>query len=116
MHLFKDEAQISPLLKQYFLIKVYVFPLKLLFFSKYSDCGLQTGDEMQTKDCRPKVKCRLGSKKTRFPGPRKSWEAGNNCLAIDVSNFTSSGDFGVNILFRGKNEKRKCLNIQFTAS
>ena len=74
-----DEAQISPLLKQYFLVKVYVFPLKLLFFSKYSDCGLQTGDKIQTKDCRPEVKCRLGSKTTRFPGPRKSWEAGNNC-------------------------------------
>ena len=74
MYLFIDEAQISPLLKQYILVKAYVFLLKVLFFSKYSDCRLQTGDEMQTEgkmhtdDCRSGVKCRFGSKTSRFPG------------------------------------------------
>ena len=37
-------------------------------------------------------------------------------IAIDVSNFTSSDDLDVDILFQGKNEKRKCFNMQFTAS
>ena len=74
MYLFIDEAQISPLLKQYILVKAYVFLLKVLFFLKYSDCRLQTRDEMQTEgkmhtdDCRSGVKYRFGSKTSRFPG------------------------------------------------
>ena len=65
-----DEAQISPLLKQYFLVKVYILPLKILFFPKYGDCRLQTEDKMQTENCRLEVKCRLGFKTNRFPGQR----------------------------------------------
>ena len=81
MYLFIDEAKISPLLKQYSLVKVNVFPLQILFFLKYSDCRLQTGVEIQTEgkmrteDCRSGVKCRLGSKTSRFPAStsRMSW-------------------------------------------
>ena len=53
----------------------------------------------QTADCRPGVKCWLGSKTTRFPGKtlRVSWDRGRvSCerlaiivMGIDVSNFTS---------------------------
>ena len=80
------------------------------------DCKLQTGGkvqteaEMQTEDCRLGVKCRLGHKTTRFTGKtsRLSWDRGHvSCerraiiiIATDVSNFTFSAGFYVDILFK----------------
>ena len=69
---------------------------------------MQTDGKMQTEDCRPGVKCGLVSKTTRFPGEtsRVSWDRRRVSrerlaiifMAIDVSNFTSSDGFGVDIL------------------
>ena len=69
---------------------------------------MQTDGKMQTEDCRPGVKCGLISKTTRFPGKtsRVSWDRCRASrerlaiivMAIDVSNFTSSDGFGVDIL------------------
>lgn len=69
---------------------------------------MRTEGIMQTEDCRPGVKCRLGSKTTRLPGKtsRVSLDRGHESrqrmiiiIAIDVANFTSSDGFGVDVLF-----------------
>ena len=64
---------------------------------------------MLIEDCRPGVKERLGSKTTRFTEKtsRVTWDRGRVSyerltiivMAINVSNFTSSDGFGVDILF-----------------
>ena len=69
---------------------------------------MQTDGKMQTEDCRPGVKRGLVSKTTRFPGKtsRVSWDRRRVSrerlaiifMAIDVSNFTSSDGFGLDIL------------------
>ena len=64
---------------------------------------MQTEGEMQTEDCRSGVKCRLGSKKNFRSVPDQGCVSNDRLaiifMAIDVSNFTSSDGFGLEILF-----------------
>ena len=71
---------------------------------------------MQTENCGLEVNADSVLKQPATSGSVSDERLAIIVIAIDVSNFTSSGGFGVDILFQGKNEKRKCLNMQFTAS